>query len=239
MRLRLVVGRGPFDVVAFTPTHQPEEDRWIHEGWARTSSSQVPAYTECLPSQCQPRVSQYPAISKQQPGAIGRKTKTSFHQKYTDGTILARSSVWRYPSAEERELILAFRRRHTAAIFGKKRRLAAPSEYEDARLSVLGRAPHVGVMAFLIAHLFVDISILSELPPRNLVQVSARRAAVAANQPEEQLIRLLALQQTHRGREIRRPCHLDALVTGLNYVGGIGGESLPHRGGLQKSISMS
>ena len=41
-------------------------------------------------------------------------------------------------------------------------------------------------------------------------QVSARRAAFSANQPEEQLIRLLALQQTHRGREIRRPFHLDA-----------------------------
>ena len=75
---------------------------------------------------------------------------------------------------------------------------------------MLGRAPHVGVMAFLIAHLFVDISILSELPPRKLVQISARRAALAAKQPEEQLVRLLALQQTHRGREIRRPGHLDA-----------------------------
>ena len=28
-------------------------------------------------------------------------------------------------------------------------------------------------------------------------------------------------------------------VSRLNHVGGIGGESLPHRGGLQKSISMS
>ena len=56
---------------------------------------------------------------------------------------------------------------------------------------------------FQIAHLFVDISILSDLPPRSLVQVSARRAAFGANQPEEQLIRLLALQQTHRGRENR------------------------------------
>ena len=53
---------------------------------------------------------------------------------------------------------------------------------------------------FQIAHLFVDISILSDLPPRSLVQVSARRAAFGANQPEEQLIRLLALPPTHRGR---------------------------------------
>ena len=65
-------------------------------------------------------------------------------------------------------------------------------------------------MAFLIAHSFVEIEILSDVPPRKLVQVTKRRAAVETNQPEEQLLRLLALQQTHRGREIRRPFHLDA-----------------------------
>ena len=77
-------------------------------------------------------------------------------------------------------------------------------------MSVPGCTPHVGVMAFLIAHSFVEIEILSDVPPRKLVQVTKRRAAVATNQPEEQLLRLLALQQTHRGREIRRPFHLDA-----------------------------
>ena len=118
-----------------------------------------------------------------------------------------RSGVWRYPSSEERELIMDFRRHLSAAIFSKQRRSAAPREYEDARLSVLGGAPHAGVMAFSVAHCLVDIEILSDLLPRKLVQ--ARRAAVAANQSEEQVIRLLALEQTHRGREIR-PFHLEA-----------------------------
>ena len=148
MRLRLVVGRGTFDVVAFTPTQQPEEERWIHEGWARTSFSQMPVYTECLPSQRQPRVSQHPSHFEAAARRHWEEDQNKFPPEvYRWDNRLARSSVWRYPSAEERELILAFRRRHTAAIFGKKRRLAAPSEYEDARLSVLGRAPHHGFLS--------------------------------------------------------------------------------------------
>ena len=98
-------------------------------------------------------------------------------------------------------------------------------------------------MSVLIEHLFVEIEILLDVPPRKLVQVAARRAAVAANQPEEQLTRLLALQQTHRGREIRRPSIWMPKVIGcvnrLNRIGGIGVESSPHCGGLQRDISMS
>ena len=87
MCLRLVVGGGPFDVLAFTPTHQPEEERWIHEGWARTSFSQMPAFTEGIPVQRQPCLQSVPSLFEAEFCATGRKTKTSFHQKCTDGRM--------------------------------------------------------------------------------------------------------------------------------------------------------
>ena len=102
--------------------------------WAR---SQMPAFTECIPVERQPRVPQYPAAALRH----WEEDQYKFPPKvlrWEQG--LARSSLWRYPSAEERELLLGFRRRHTAAIFGKQRLLAAANDFEKAQLSVLGRA---------------------------------------------------------------------------------------------------
>ena len=190
MRLRLVVGRGPFDVLAFTPTHQPEEERG---GWARTSfspdASVHPVHSGTTPAACS-AVPQ--ATSKQQLCATGRKTTTSFTRSVQMGEWLGTFQCMAVSLGRRKSTHFGFQtppyRRHTQQ--------AAP----------FGGTQHVGVMAFLIAHLFVDISILSELPQLGPSFSTARRIG---SQPAGRTAHSFVGFATNAQRT-RRPFHLDA-----------------------------
>ena len=162
----------------------------MEQGWVRTSLCQLPAFTECHPSQRQLPFHQ--DWSHVEAAALRHWEEDQYKissEVYNWENGLVRSGVRRYPSSEERELHFGFQALEAAP----------PREYEDARLSVPGRTPRVR------CHGVFDLAFVCR--DRNTLRCAAAqfcpslaRRAVAANQPEEQLIRFLALQQTHRGR---------------------------------------
>ena len=100
---------GPTDVLAFTPTHQLEEEHWIGQGWVRTSLCQLAAFTECHPSQRQPSFPQ--DLSHVEAAALRYLEEDQYRfppEVYNWDNGLVRSGVWRYPSFEERGLIFGF-----------------------------------------------------------------------------------------------------------------------------------
>ena len=90
-------------------------ERWPHR-WVRTSLCQLPAFTECHPSQRQPSFPQdLSHIEAASAALFGGRTTTGFHWRCTIGTMAwcARVSGV-FPRLKNVSSFLGFRRQHTA-----------------------------------------------------------------------------------------------------------------------------
>ena len=115
--------------------------------------------------------------------------------------------TWRYANVEEREVLMGFKRGHTAKCFRPGDIKHDPIKYNDCRLSLLGNSMQAGVMAVFIAPLLEDHRIIpfgrGEQLAKHLGLEPMEKEQGDSEQTGIRLIRCLAQRQVYCGRDVR------------------------------------
>ena len=132
-----------------------------------------------------------------------------FHESYLVRDALGH---WRRPNANEREVLLGFRKYHTLCAVRSSAAKHDPKGTEIIRESLLGNTFHVIVVAWLLAHLAVAWRYLPELPAISSIREAGQRLRNGPLREEEStrgfsVEQLLVLEHVrhadHKGSDVR------------------------------------
>ena len=149
---------------------QPKE--FLNPGWTLTS----PGYRFCTFTTAQPknRPGLKPAgIAACTPADLGTWACDRFRfppyaYQFCNG-VIHRKKGWRMLSIAEKEAIMGMPVDYTLHANTKQQRKSNPQGCDDDRMTLVGNAWHVGVVAFLLSNLLAKEGFCSPVSPKDLV----------------------------------------------------------------------
>eukprot|EP00438_Fugacium_kawagutii_P029083 Skav214937 [mRNA] locus=scaffold3017:99733:102105:- [translate_table: standard] len=141
----------------------------LQEGW-ELAGSNLPTFTTARPSSKPGRKPAGLLQCSPQELELWRQDRHRFppyQYSFTAGLTNKRGQ-WRLPSVEEREACMGFPVGYTKLCVPKTQQSGV--DFEDKRMSLLGNSWQVGVVAWLLQHLFVSLGMINKLSLQELVQ---------------------------------------------------------------------